>query len=395
MTDEWVETTLGDVVSVSRERVDPRVLEPTDLVHYSIPVLDATNEPALEASSLIQSHKFKVSKDSILVSLLNPRIPRVWLARGVENAVCSTEFAVLSPKDPQDLSVEFLHLLCQADDFWIELQKRAVGSTGSRQRAKVDGLLGIPIALPPLPVQRRIVDLLAHLDNHLANLQTERDQLATTFAAASAVVLTGKWEGIGLSHEWEQVPLAEVAEFVNGYAFKPEHLNGTEVPVVRIKQLLDPTADVDYTDIPVPEKNRISDGDLIFSWSGTLASRFWDRGPAALNQHLFRVHPKGDNDIRWLQLVLEHAVDDLLAKTHGTTMKHVTKGVLEAHLVFRPPVADQVEAACLLGSLNASRAGLDTEIASLREWRHSFLSGLLSRAIELPPSYDSLLPEVA
>lgn len=164
-----------------------------------------------------------------------------------------------------------------------------------------------------------------------------------------------------MSDDWVQTTLGKVAEFVNGYPFKPNQLSGTRTPVIRIKQLLDEAAEVDYTDVEIPTKNQIDEGDLIFSWSGTLASRFWHRGPAALNQHLFRVHAKEGTDLGWLHLALDHAVKELLTKTHGTTMKHVTKGVLESHKVLLPPLPVQRRIVDLLAHLDNHLANLQTE----------------------------------
>src|SRR5690606_17057129 len=94
------------------------------------------------------------------------------------------------------------------------------------------------------------------------------------------------------SHEgWRNAVLGDVAEFLNGYAFKPSDFTDDGLPVVRIKQLLNPSAPVDRFDGDLGERYLLRNGDLVFSWSGTLAVRRWDRGPAWLNQHLFKVIP--------------------------------------------------------------------------------------------------------
>lgn len=165
-----------------------------------------------------------------------------------------------------------------------------------------------------------------------------------------------------MSEAWVETTLGEVADYVNGYPFKPTELSGTRLPVIRIKQLLDPSAKVDFTDVEVPDRVRLSDGDLIFSWSGSLASRIWDRGPAVLNQHLFRVIERPGVSRGWLHLALDHAVEELITKTHGTTMKHVTKGVLESHPVLLPPLPVQRRIVDVM-------AHLDDHVANLRAER--------------------------
>lgn len=394
MIDEWATGPLAEFAEVSRHRTDPRLLGDQPLVHYSIPVLDETGLPAVEVATTIASHKFTVTRDAVLVSLLNPRIPRVWKAIGAPNAVCSTEFAVLTPV-AAGLETDFLHLLCQSEAFWEELQKRAVGTTGSRQRAKAEGLLSIIVAIPPVAVQRRIVDLMAHLDNHIANLRAEFAHLKEARNAALAVALDGGLSIAASDDAWLERPLGELADFINGYPFKPADLKGTRLPVIRIKQLLDPEAEVDFTDVQVPEKVRLVDGDLVFSWSGSLASRIWDRGPAALNQHLFRVVESAGVLRTWLHLVLDHAVDELMTKTHGTTMKHVTKGVLENHVVRMPPTADQERIVKFVGAFDEILLALNSEMQTAEHSREVLLQGLLSGHLSIENRYDHFLSEVA
>lgn len=156
---------------------------------------------------------------------------------------------------------------------------------------------------------------------------------------------------------WSSATLGEIAEYQNGFPFKPADLGETGVPVVRIKQLLDPKEPFDRTEVDVPARNRIDSGDLIFSWSGTLAVRIWDRGPAYLNQHLFSVCEKEGVDRQWLALVLDHALLELGTKTHGTTMRHLTKKDLLPHPIMLPPLDEQRRTADLVRHIE--RTGAD------------------------------------
>ena len=140
---------------------------------------------------------------------------------------------------------------------------------------------------------------------------------------------------------WTTATLGEIATFENGYPFKPDELDEDGLPVIRIKQLRDPDAKLDHSTAVVPDKNRIDSGDLVFSWSGTLHVEKWKRGPALLNQHLFRVTPKPKIELEWLALALEAAVPELEGMTHGSTMKHITKKKLLAHSVAVPPLVVQ------------------------------------------------------
>ena len=106
--------------------------------------------PLLILDLLILSNKYKVKKYSILVSKLNPRIPRIWAIGDVddEKSICSTEFQVLLPIN------EFLYsfaLNLFSQQIIIEIMKsRASGTSGSHQRIAPQDILGIEIVIPDI-----------------------------------------------------------------------------------------------------------------------------------------------------------------------------------------------------------------------------------------------------
>jgi type I restriction enzyme S subunit len=88
---------------------------------------------------------------------------------------------------------------------------------------------------------------------------------------------------------WAPRRLTELAEYINGYAFKPEDWGKDGLPIIRIEQLKNPLASTDFFAGKIPEKLVIQNGDLLFSWSASLFLKIWQHGTAALNQHLFKV----------------------------------------------------------------------------------------------------------
>lgn len=176
---------------------------------------------------------------------------------------------------------------------------------------------------------------------------------------------------------WTETTLGEIAEYINGFPFKPTDLGEVGAPVIRIKQLLDPLEKVDRTEAQVPSRCVLSDGDIVFSWSGTLAVRVWNRGHAYLNQHLFRVVEKPGVLHEWLPLVIDHAIDALLEKSHGTTMKHITKQTLLPHEILLPPLSEQKRIVDLVSSIDEYIDALQHQAASARVARNAVLHELI------------------
>jgi type I restriction enzyme, S subunit len=154
-------------------------------------------------------------------------------------------------------------------------------------------------------------------------------------------------------HHWTDTRLGEIARFINGYAFSPEDLGSSGLPVIRIEQLKDHTAPTDKTTARLPDRFLLSNGEIIFSWSGSFVVQTWDRGPAWLNQHLFRVIPKTGIDTGFLLHLLSWSIDSLSRHSHGTTMTHITRRVLLNYPVKLPTAVEQLRIAEVLDAVDA------------------------------------------
>jgi type I restriction enzyme, S subunit len=141
---------------------------------------------------------------------------------------------------------------------------------------------------------------------------------------------------------WESKSLGDLGQYINGRAFKPTDWTITGLPIIRIQNLTDKRKPSNYFDGAVKEKYRVQDGDLLVSWSASLGAFIWDRGPAVLNQHIFRVLPNEGFVTRdLLYYTILNALERMKELTHGSTMRHITKAKFEALDVPVPPLAEQ------------------------------------------------------
>jgi type I restriction enzyme S subunit len=144
----WRVGTVGELSTVSRDSLNPGDY-PTEVFDlYSIAAFDEGRAPAQDAGSQIMSQKLLVRPGSILLSKLNPRIPRLWCPNvGSERrSVCSTEFVVMLPTNVS--SREHLYGVFSSDAFRDEIRSLATGTSGSHQRANVDDLLAVACVVP-------------------------------------------------------------------------------------------------------------------------------------------------------------------------------------------------------------------------------------------------------
>lgn len=182
---------------------------------------------------------------------------------------------------------------------------------------------------------------------------------------------------------WQRRSLASLGEYLNGFAFNENYWSKHGLPIVRIAQITGSQGIVDRYQGQLPETCRLNDGDLIFSWSGTLAVVKWFGGPAWLNQHLFKVVARSDIDRSFLFHILQSSVAEMDKRTHGSTMKHIKRGELKEFLVDIPIVKNEQKLiADVLDTLDTAIHETEAIIAKLKDVKQGLLHDLLTRGVD-------------
>lgn len=182
---------------------------------------------------------------------------------------------------------------------------------------------------------------------------------------------------------WAPKRLTDLAEYINGYAFKPEDWGKDGLPIIRIEQLKNPLASTDFFSGKIPEKLIIQNGDLLFSWSASLFLKIWQHGSAALNQHLFKVVEKEDVDRFFLKAFIEFYLPELTAASHGSTMKHITRKELERFSSLFPlSLIEQSKIAEVLATVDQAIEQTEALIAKQQRIKTGLMQDLLTRGID-------------
>lgn len=135
--------------------------------------------------------------------------------------------------------------------------------------------------------------------------------------------------------------LGDVADYINGRAFKPIEWEPTGKPIIRIQNLTNSSTEINRTTKTFEEKYSVRAGDLLFAWSASLGAYIWNGEDGWLNQHIFKVIPKKDISKKYLYYYLLHVVDQLYAKAHGSGMVHITIKPFKATTIPLPPLPEQ------------------------------------------------------
>jgi type I restriction enzyme S subunit len=251
---------------------------------------------------------------------------------------------------------------------FIEVGARAHGSLSIDE----DDLLALPVPLPSgqtsLPEQQKIAECLSSVDELIAAQARKLDALKThkkglmqqLFPREGETQPRLRFPEFQNAGDWEVRTIGEMFSLINGCAFKPEDWQPSGTPIIRIQNLNDPSAEFNYSQAPVPERNRIESGDLLFAWSGTLGSSFgariWNGPSGVLNQHIFKVlMDEQQITLQFALLVLARVEEEIARRTHGfkASFVHVKKSDLVQVEMLLPSVPEQQHIATCLSSLDA------------------------------------------
>lgn len=202
----------------------------------------------------------------------------------------------------------------------------------------VQTLSKLSINIPDISTQRRIAGILGSLDDKIelnrrinANLEAQAQALFRSW-------FVGNDKQLG---NYQTKSLTDIAQYLNGLAmqkFPPESIQNS-LPVLKIKELGQGLCDAssDRCSTSIKPEYVINDGDVIFSWSGTLLVDVWCGGKCGLNQHLFKV--TSDNYPKWFIFYwTKHHLDKFIriAKDKAVTMGHIKRCDLESSEVKVP-----------------------------------------------------------
>jgi len=243
-----------------------------------------------------------------------------------------------------------------------------------RRQVAVSGITGtdlveLPVPLPPLGDQKAIAAVLGALDDKIElnrRMNAKLEEMARSLFQSWFVdfdpvraKLDGRqpfgldqWTAVlfpdsfqyseagDIPKGWEVRSLDKIAHFLNGLALqKHPPGEGPTLPVIKIAQLRKgDSLGADRCNTHVPPNYIIQNGDVLFSWSGSLEVELWCGGPGALNQHLFKV--TSQEFPKWFYYLWTlYYLDEfrLIAADKATTMGHIQRGHLSAAKVLIPP----------------------------------------------------------
>ena len=312
--------------------------------------------------------------------LFTSRAPIGYVAISA-NPVCTNQgFKSVVPNENTDYL--FLYYLLKFYKDKIE----ALGSGTTFKEVSGTTMKNIVVRVPKEKEKQREIGLiLSSIDDKIEanekinhNLQQQADAIfAREFLDLPA-----------LPAGWTQGSLLDIANYQNGLAMQKYRPKTTErgIPVLKIKELRQGVCD-DASELcseSISPEYIVQDGDVIFSWSGTLLVDFWCGGVCGLNQHLFKV--TSDRYEKWFYYAwTRHHLQSFIAyaSAMATTMGHIKRGELEKAEVLIPSPNDLSRIDSYLMPIYDAIISNRIENHRLIELRDTLLPKLMSGEIDV------------
>lgn len=186
---------------------------------------------------------------------------------------------------------------------------------------------------------------------------------------------------------WEKRKLEELAEFINGRAYKQDELLASgKYSVLRVGNFY--TNDKwYYSNLELPEKYYAEEGDLLYTWSATFGPHIWIGPKVIYHYHIWKVALKNIFEKDFALQFFEADRVRLLNSTNGSTMIHVTKKDMESKGILLPDVYEQRTIGDLLKRVDHLIAATQDKLSFLKKMKMFFLQQIF-------PTKDHDVPQI-
>jgi type I restriction enzyme S subunit len=408
MRDGWVETTLGDVVELGKggswgqddhaesliEVVCLRGTDLADLIEKRIP--SAPTRWVKES----ELKKSRCEPDMVLIETSGSKCGRsIVLSQEILNLfhlpVVYSNFCRTLKIATERVSNKFIEIW-----FSHHYQNGLIPSyraTSAMPNLDVKALLRVEkVLIPPLPEQKRIVDLVSSVDSYIEALRQQLERAKVSRNAVLHELLTAGGDG------WTETTLGDAVSVVNGGtpSTKQEQFWGGEITWITTTEL---TAcdgrTVDSSKRTITDDGLKSGATKMVRAGTTLVGTTATIGTCAMaacdltfNQQISGLIPKNNKvDDVYLFYWIQFSKPILENLSAGTSFRRISTTALKTVSIKYPPLPEQKRIVDLISTAASYIDALEGQINRSMNLRSGLLSDLLGGDHEIPASYDQLI----
>lgn len=392
MTYEWNHSTINDVCVLVTDGSHSSPKSVND-GKYMVSVKDFTDYGFDFASCrMISNDDYETLKrngcvpqiDDILIGKDGARFfEDIIIYRQREKPALLSSIAILRC-DKSKILPDFLYYVLRTPSFRQDV-KDNYGSGSAIPRIILKDFKRMMVSYPSLEKQQAIISVLTAIDSKIQANTEINDNL---YAQAKAIFDNHFINIDAIPAGWRKGNLLDIANYLNGLAMQKFRPQGNEIglPVLKIKELRQGSCDdsSELCSLRIKPEYIIHDGDVIFSWSGSLLVDIWCGGTCGLNQHLFKV--TSDIYDKWFcYLWTAHHLARFIAiaADKATTMGHIKREELAKAEVLIPCEEDYTSLTSIMQPIFELIISNRIEARKLAALRDELLPKLMSGEIDV------------
>jgi type I restriction enzyme, S subunit len=298
--------------------------------------------------------------------------------------VCSNFVQLVRPNSMVIEPLLLFHIMWQwhAINRTLEFQAQTTGIRNLRTPDYLDQ----EINLPPLPEQKRIVDLISSVDSYIEALQQQLESAKRSRGAVLHELLTAGGDG------WIETTLDVIAEVIMGQSpdGKTYNQEGKGLPFMQ--------GSAEFGEhYPVPEKwcsdpKKIAEpGDLLLSVRAPVGDTNFADQRIAVGRGLSIIRANKESKTEFIRLVIQLNVAELIASSGSGMFASITGKNLKEFKINLPPLPEQKRIVTVISELDSFIHCTETSMNRTKALRSGLLSQLLSGEHEIPSSYDKVM----
>ncbi|MGJ7910455.1 restriction endonuclease subunit S [Neobacillus sp. LXY-1] len=389
---DWNHVSIGDIAEINKSSL--RNNTPKDFEFDYIDIASITRTGVIENTKKLtfgdapSRARRVVREGDTIISTVRPYLKAfAFIEEDYDQQVCSTGFAVLTPKEAT-VDSRYLYQTILSDNF-VEYTKSKM--TGSNYPAiNASDVKEYIVYLPPLQVQKKISAILFSVDEAIEKTEAIIAQTKEVKKGLMQQLLT---KGIGhtkfkrteigeIPEEWNVVALGEIAEFINGRGFKPHEWSTSGFPIIRI-QNLNGGQDFNYYEGEFNPKILVEPETLLFAWSGSRGTSFgphiWKGPTGVLNYHTWKVVNREHVVKEYLYYALRKITTKIENDSHGASaLVHMQKSAMEIYKIALPSLAEQRRIAAVLLTIDSKAENGNAQLEKLKLLKKGLMQSLLT-----------------
>ena len=391
MREGWVELSLGELTENTRP-ICYGVLKPGPQVEGGVPLVKITDmdkrilgpEGMQQISNELDNEyrRSRLQGGEVLLSIQGT-VGRVAIAAStLKGANISRTIAVIDP----DNRLHNFYLMYVLEKIAAQRDFDSAGST--RESLNISTIRDMKVLCPPLPEQKRIVDLISSVDSYVEALQ---QQLKSAYRSRNAVLhelMTAD------DDDWIETPISDVAKVLSGYAFKSDLFNKSEgIPLIRIRDLPKRNSTEALYSGSYEDRYIVKKGDFLIGMDGEFHCYEWNGPEALLNQRVCRIQDFKISRVvpRYIYFAVNQYLDKIEQDTGYTTVKHISAKQVLGIRIPLPPLPEQKRIVEVISEMDDFIESIQRILVKAKSLRFGLLSDLLIGAHEIPASYDKVI----